>query len=108
MIKKLVKLLKALNGNVNPGEIAHAIACGAILGLMPKDNLFWYLVFVFILFVRINKPAYLLTILLGAAVSPAFDGFFDTVGCLISSHCRQYLHIYWTFLLWPLLISIIQ
>lgn len=80
MIKKLVKLLKALNGNVNPGEIAHAIACGAILGLMPKDNLFWYLVFVFILFVRINKPAYLLTILLGAAVSPAFDGFFDTVG----------------------------
>ncbi len=80
MLKKLIKLLKAFNGNVNPGEIAHAFACGAILGLMPKNNLLWYLVLVFILFIRINKPAYLIMILVGAAVSPAFDGLFDTVG----------------------------
>lgn len=80
MLKKLIKLLKAFSGNVNPGEIAHAFACGAILGLMPKNNLLWYLVFVFILFVRINKPAYLLMIIIGAAVSPAFDGLFDSVG----------------------------
>lgn len=80
MLNKLIKLLKAFNGNVNPGEIAHAFACGAILGLMPKNNLLWYLVLVFILFVRINKPSYLLMILLGSAVSPAFDGLFDSIG----------------------------
>ena len=80
MLKKLLSLLKAFNGNVNPGEIAHAFACGAILGLMPKDNLLWYLVMVFVLFVRINKPAYLLMILVGAGVSPAFDGLFDSIG----------------------------
>lgn len=80
MIKFIVKLLKALNANVNPGEIAHAFACGAILGLMPKNNLLWYLVFAFVLFVRINKPAYLIMILIGSAVSPAFDGLFDTIG----------------------------
>ncbi len=80
MLKKLIKLLKAFNGNVNPGEIAHAFACGAILGLMPKNNLLWYLVLVFILFIRINKPAYLIMIIIGAAVSPAFDGLFDSVG----------------------------
>ena len=80
MLKKLLSLLKAFNGNVNPGEIAHAFACGAILGLMPKNNLLWYLVMVFILFVRINKPAYLIMILVGAGVSPAFDGLFDSIG----------------------------
>lgn len=80
MVKKIVKLLKAFNSNVNPAEIAHAFACGAILGLMPKGNLLWVLAFVFILFVRINRPSYLLMILIGAAVSPAFDGFFDFVG----------------------------
>lgn len=80
MLKKFIKLLKAFSGNVNPAEIAHAIACGTILGLMPKNNLLWYLVFVFILFIRINKPAYLVMILVGAGVAPAFDGFFDTVG----------------------------
>lgn len=80
MVKFITNLLKALNANVNPAEIAHAFACGTILGLMPKDNLLWYLVFVFILFVRINKPAYLIMTLIGAAISPAFDGLFDTVG----------------------------
>ncbi len=80
MLKKLIKLLQAFNGNVNPAEIAHAFACGAILGLMPKNNLLWYLVMVFILFIRINKPAYLVMILIGSAVSPAFDGLFDRIG----------------------------
>lgn len=80
MLKKLIKLLKAFNSNVNPAEIAHAFACGAILGLMPKNNLFWVLVFVFILFIRINRPAYLLMILIGSAISPAFDGLFDLIG----------------------------
>lgn len=80
MLKTLLKLLKSFNGNVNPAEIAHAVACGTVLGLMPKNNLFWYLVFVFVLFIRINKPSYLVMILIGASVSPAFDGFFDTVG----------------------------
>lgn len=80
MLKKILNLLKAFNGNVNPGEIAHAFACGAILGLMPKNNLLWYLVMVFVLFIRINKTAYLIMILVGASVSPAFDGLFDSIG----------------------------
>ncbi len=80
MIKKIFKLLKAFNGNVNPAEIAHAFAFGAILGLMPKHNLLWYLVLVFILFMRINRPAYLLMIMAGSAVSYLFDGIFDTLG----------------------------
>ena len=51
MIKAIAKLFKALNANVNPGEIAHAFSCGILLGLMPKNNVFWYLLFIFILFI---------------------------------------------------------
>ena len=80
MLKAIVNLFKALCANSNPGEIAHAMACGLLLGLMPKNNLLWYLVFVFIFFIRFNKAAYLLMILFGAAVSPALDPLFDRLG----------------------------
>lgn len=80
MIKAIAKLFKALNANVNPGEIAHAFSCGILLGLMPKNNVFWYLLFVFILFVRINKPMYLLMTLAASAAAPFLDGLFDSVG----------------------------
>ena len=80
MIKAIAKLFKALNANVNPGEIAHAFSCGILLGLMPKNNVFWYLLFIFILFIRINKPMYLLMTLLASAFAPFLDGLFDTVG----------------------------
>ncbi|MBQ0051717.1 MAG: TIGR03546 family protein [Treponema sp.] len=80
MLKKFLGLFKALNANTNPGEIAHAFSCGLLLGFMPKDNLLWYLIFVFILFIRINKPMYLIMTLLGSALAVAFDPLFDTIG----------------------------
>ena len=80
MIKPIVNLFNALNANVNPGEIAHAFSCGILLGFMPKDNLLWWLVFVFVLFIRINKPMYVLMILIGSTFAPVMDNLFDTVG----------------------------
>ena len=55
MLKFLVKLLKALNSNSHPGEIAHAVCLGMLLGFLPKNNIFWYVITVFVLFMRINK-----------------------------------------------------
>ncbi len=80
MIKPLVKLFNALGANTNPGEIAHAMSCGILLGLMPKNNLLWYLVLVFILFIRINKPAYAVSLLVGSALAPLLDPAFDAIG----------------------------
>ena len=80
MLKAIVNLFRALNANVNPGEIAHAFSCGILLGLMPKNNLLWWLVFVFVLFVRINKPMYLIMTLVASTFAPVMDGLFDTVG----------------------------
>ncbi len=80
MIKILAKLLKALNSNVNSAELAHAFSCGFILGFMPKNNFLWYLVFIFVLFIKINKPLYLLSVLFSSFLAPLFDGCFDSVG----------------------------
>ena len=80
MISFIAKLLKALNVNTNPGEIAHGIACGFLLGLMPQSNLLWYLIFIFVLFIKIHRPSYLLMILLGSSVAVLLDPLFDGVG----------------------------
>ena len=80
MIGLISKLFHKLNASAHPGEIAHAFSCGLILGLMPKDNLLWYVIFVFILFLRIDIVTYAIMILLGTLVSPVFDGLFDVLG----------------------------
>ncbi|MBQ0039397.1 MAG: TIGR03546 family protein [Treponema sp.] len=80
MVKFIAKLLGALSNNTRPGAIAHAVSCGILLGFVPKDNLLWYVLFVFILFMNIQRGAYALSILLGAALTVFLDPLFDTVG----------------------------
>ncbi|MCR5290379.1 MAG: TIGR03546 family protein [Treponema sp.] len=80
MIGYIVKLIKSLNANSNPGEIAHAVSIGILLGLMPKNNLLWYILFVFFLFVRINKGCYFIFMIIASLIAPVFDGIFDTIG----------------------------
>ena len=80
MLKFIVKFLKALNSNSHPGEIAHAVSFGVLLGLLPKDNIFWYIITVFALFMRINKGALVLSTLLATLLAPIFDPMLDAVG----------------------------
>lgn len=80
MLKFIVKLLKALNSNSHPGEIAHAVCLGMLLGFLPKNNIFWFIITVFVLFMRINKGALVLCTLGFSLLAPLFDPLFDTVG----------------------------
>ena len=80
MISYIVKLLKALNTNSHPGEIAHAVAIGMLLGFMPKNNALWCLLFVFFLFVRVHKGALLLAVLAASLLARLFDPLFDAIG----------------------------
>ena len=80
MLKSIAKLLGAISSNTRPGAIAHAVSCGVLLGFMPKDNLLWYILFIFILFMNIQRGAYALSILLGAALTVFLDPLFDSVG----------------------------
>ena len=80
MLKFIVKLLKALNSNSHPGEIAHAVCLGMLLGFLPKNNIFWFIITVFVLFMRINKGALALSTLGFSLLAPLFDPIFDQVG----------------------------
>ena len=80
MLKYIVKMLKSLNANSHPGEIAHAFAFGMLLGFLPKNSALWYSFFIICLFLRINKGVFFLSILFGSLISPLFDPLFDNIG----------------------------
>lgn len=80
MLSYIIKFLKALGANSKPSQIANSFCIGFILGVMPKNNLLWWLVFVFFMFVRINKAGYFIMMLLGAFISPYLDPIFHKIG----------------------------
>lgn len=80
MFSYIAKIINALNANVKPSQIANGFCLGLILGFVPKSNLLWYVLFVFFLFVRLNKGAYLLFTLVGSLIAPALDPLFDSIG----------------------------
>ena len=80
MIRYIVKMFRALNANANPDEIAHAFSIGLLLGILPKNNLLWYLLFIFFLFVRINKGTYFLLTILFSSLAVAADPLFNSLG----------------------------
>lgn len=80
MLNVIIKLLKALNSNRHPGEIAHAVCCGLILGFLPKTNLTWYVITFLFLFLRINKGTLTLLTLAFSFLAPVFDPLFDRLG----------------------------
>ncbi len=83
MVKQFAKFFRALNANSKPSEIAHALCLGVILGLMPKNNVLWYLIFVFFMFVRINKGFYFLAALVVSQFAWIFDDVFNDVGLAV-------------------------
>lgn len=80
MLKKLIKLFKILNTNSHPGLIAHGICIGMLMGFFPKDNLFWYILTVFFLFIRVNKASLGLSTLLFSFTAHLIDPLFDQIG----------------------------
>ena len=80
MLKYIVKLFKALNSNSNPKEIAHAVSLAFLLGILPKNNLLWYIIFIFCCFIRINKAAYGFFILIFSLLAHFFDPLLDSLG----------------------------
>ncbi len=80
MIKYITSFFTTLNKNSHPGEIAHAVSLGTLLAVMPKDNLLWVLLFVIILFVRINKGAFFISLILLGFLAPFCDVLIERIG----------------------------
>ncbi|HHU36684.1 MAG TPA: TIGR03546 family protein [Treponema sp.] len=73
MIKFLLKFFKSLNANAHPGDIAHAVSLGLLLALVPKGNLMWPFLFALTFFIRMNKGAFFLSLILLSFVIPFID-----------------------------------
>ncbi len=83
MFKYFIRTLKQLTSNSDPGAIACGFSLGILLGFIPKDNLLWAILFIFIFFMRINRVVLSLCIALGALISPLLDPLFDIIGCYL-------------------------
>lgn len=85
MFKYIKSFFSALNANSHPGDIAHAVSLGLFLALVPKGNILWIFLFVCFLFVRVNKGAFFISLILLSLAVPFLDVAVEYIGYLVLS-----------------------
>lgn len=80
IVKLVQSLVKALNSEGTPGQVAAGIAMGACLGLTPLINLHNLLVVLAILFFRVSVPGAMLGWMIFTPVGFMLDPLFDRLG----------------------------
>ncbi len=80
IIKLIQNLVKALNSEGTPGQVAAGIAIGACLGLTPLLNLHNLLIVGVIFFFRVSVPGAMLGWLFFTPIGFALDPVFHSVG----------------------------
>ncbi len=83
MIKLVQSLVKALNSEGTPGQVAAGIAMGACLGITPLVNLHNLLIVAVILFLRVSVPGAMLGWFVFTPVGFLLDPAFDAVGAAL-------------------------
>ncbi|MGI5065620.1 DUF2062 domain-containing protein [Treponema putidum] len=80
MIKYVTSFFRAINANAHPGDIAHAVALGLFLAILPKNNLTFTFLFFLSIFIRINKGAFFISFILLGFVTPFMDVLINNIG----------------------------
>lgn len=80
IIKLIQNLVKALNSEGTPGQVAAGIAVGSCPGLTPLLNLHNLLIVGVIFFFRVSVPGAMLGWIVFTPVGFALDPVFDSVG----------------------------
>ena len=80
MIKYVPSFFRAINANAHPGDIAHAVALGLFLAILPKNNLTFTFLFFLSIFIRINKGAFFISFILFGFVTPFMDVLINNIG----------------------------
>jgi uncharacterized protein (TIGR03546 family) len=83
LLKLLQSLVKALNSEGTPGQVAAGIALGAVFGLTPLMNLHNLVLFVLAVILNVSFPGVMLGWALFLPVGFALDPVFDAVGRLL-------------------------
>jgi uncharacterized protein (TIGR03546 family) len=80
VLKYIKKFFMALNANAHPGDIAHGAALGLLLAFVPKANLLWVFLFFLTMFIRVNKGALFLSLILLSFAVPFADVATESLG----------------------------
>lgn len=83
IVKFLQSLVKALNSEGTPGQVAAGMAMGACLGLTPLSSLHNLLIVGAILFLRVSVPGATLGWLIFTPAGFALDPVFDGIGTVL-------------------------
>ena len=79
-MRLLIKLLKAINSEARPWQIAVAVTLGMIMGLTPLYRLHNLLILFIALFVRVNFASFLASFLLFSGIAWMFDPVMNSMG----------------------------
>ena len=83
IIKLIQSLVKALNSDGTPGQVAAGIALGACLGLTPLIELHNLAIVAVILFFRVSVPGAMLGWMIFTPVGFVLDPVFDRIGAAL-------------------------
>ena len=97
IVKLVQSLVKALNSEGTPGQVAAGMAMGACLGLTPLISLHNLLIVGVVLFFRVSVPGATLGWLIFTPVGFALDPVFDSLGATLLADTSA-LHDLWVFL----------
>ena len=97
IVKFIQSLVKALNSEGTPGQVAACMAMGACLGLTPLLSLHNLLIVGVVLFFRVSVPGATLGWFIFTPVGFALDPIFDSIGTTLLADASV-LHGLWGFL----------
>lgn len=80
MITLLAKVLKALNSDYSPSQIAVAICLGMIMGLTPLSAVHNVLILFLVLIVRVNVGIFLVSLTLFSGIAYLLDPIAEVIG----------------------------
>ncbi|MBA1147624.1 TIGR03546 family protein [Ectothiorhodospiraceae bacterium WFHF3C12] len=79
-LRTLARILKALNSEASPAQLAGAACLGMVMGLTPLWSLHNLLVLLLALVLRVNLSAFLLVFVLTTGIAYLADPLFDALG----------------------------
>jgi uncharacterized protein (TIGR03546 family) len=83
MVNSILKLLKVLNSEAEPGQISLALCFGMIAGFLPFFSVANLIFLLIVLLVRVNLSAFILATVFFSGVAYVLDPVFNRIGLVV-------------------------
>ncbi len=83
MVSSILKLLKVLNSEAEPGQISLAVCFGMIAGFLPFFSVANLVILLIVFLVRVNLAAFFLATVFFSGVAYVLDPVFHRIGLVV-------------------------